>query len=54
MNICEIGMTCKIGDFELTEYWTVEISATLSFKENPTEQTNIKGKTSRKRLGFKL
>jgi len=45
----DLGMTCKIGDFKLTEHWTVEISATLSFKENPTEQTNITGKTSRKR-----
>ena len=46
----------KVGDFEFNEKsWTVEIKATLSLQEglsqSPTEDTSVRGTTSRKRQG---
>ena len=54
-------MIMKVGDFEFNEKsWTVEIKATLSLQDglsqSPTEDTSVRGITSRKRRGsiFKL
>ena len=58
MNINGTGMKISFGNFEFQENWTVEIQATLSLREDlsqdPTQDTSVNGKTSRKRPVLKF